>query len=81
MTKKVRRGQDRYDSDAPTVEGVRDGAVSCSKDREDNSTSLMLLTTMSEVVIYSVAVMNTSKVKEEQVSRLGHWRKEEQVSR
>ena len=32
MTKRARRGQDQYDSDAPTVEGVRDGAVSCSKD-------------------------------------------------
>ena len=45
---------------------VRDGAVSCDK---DNSTSLMLLTIMSEDVIYTVDVMNISKVKEELVSR------------
>ena len=51
---------------------MRDGSVNCSKDRENNSTSLMLLTTMSKGVTYSVAVMNTSKVKEEQVSRLWH---------
>jgi len=50
---------------------VRDGAVSCDK---DNSTSLMLLTIMSEGVSYSVAVMNISKLKEDQVSRLWHWR-------
>ena len=74
MTKKVRRGQDRYDSDAPTVGEERDGAVSCSKVREDNSTSLMLLTIMSKDVIYTVDVMNISKVKEELVSGLWHWR-------
>jgi hypothetical protein len=50
---------------------VRDGAVSCDK---DNSTSLMLLTIMSEDVIYTVDVMNISKVKEELVSGLWHWR-------
>ena len=44
---------------------VRDGAVSCDK---DNSTSLMLLTIMSEDVIYTVDVMNIREVKEEQVS-------------
>ena len=53
---------------------VRDGAVSCSKGSEDNSTSLMLLTIMSEDVIYTVDVMNISKVKEELVSGLRHWR-------
>jgi len=50
-------------------ERVRDGAVSCSKGSEDNSTSLMLLTIMSEDVIYTVDVMNIREVKEEQVSR------------
>ena len=53
---------------------MRDGAVSCSKGSEDNSTSLMLLTIMSEDVIYTVDVMNISKVKEELVSGLWHWR-------
>ena len=48
---------------------MRDGAVSCRKGSEDNSTSLMLLTIMSEDVIYIVDVMNISKVKEELVSR------------
>ena len=48
---------------------VRDGAVSCRKGSEDNSTSLMLLTIMSEDVIYIVDVMNISKVKEELVLR------------
>ena len=48
---------------------MRDGAVSCSKGSEDNSTSLMLLTIMSEDVIYIVDVMNISKVKEELVLR------------
>ena len=50
---------------------VRGGAVSCDK---DNSTSLMLLTIMSEDVMYTVDVMNISKVKEELVSGLRHWR-------
>ena len=50
---------------------VRDGAVNCDK---DNSTSLMLLTIMSEDVIYTVDVMNISKVKEELVSGLWHWK-------
>ena len=49
----------------PSREG-RDGAGSCDK---DNSTSLMLLTIMSEDVIYIVDVMNISKVKEELVLR------------
>ena len=34
----------------------------------------MLLATISEGVTYSIAVMNISKLKEDQVSRLWHWR-------
>ena len=74
MTKVMRGGHEQYDSPAPTANGVRGGAVSCSKVSEDNSTSLMLLTTISEGVTYSIAVMNISKLKEDQVSRLWHWR-------
>ena len=71
MARKIRRAPEQYDTRAPTVVGIRDGAVSCDK---DNSTSLMLLTIMSEDVIYTVDVMNISKVKEELVSGLWHWR-------
>ena len=68
-TKEARGGPGQYDTTAPTVEEARDGAVSCRKGSEDNSTSLMLLTIMSEDVIYIVDVMNISKVKVELVLR------------
>ena len=73
-TREVRGGPGQYDTSAPTVGEARDGAVSCRKGSEDNSTRIMLLTTMSEGVSYSVAVMNMSKLREDQVSRLWHWR-------
>ena len=75
MTKKVRISHEQCDATTPTVEVVRDGPVNSSKD----SISLMLFTSMSGNVNYTVGVMNISKLKEKQVSRLSprspgcHW--------
>ena len=70
MTKRVRISHEQCDATTPTVEVVRDGPVNCSKD----SISLMLFASISEGVNYTVGVMNISKLKEKQVSRLWHWR-------